>query len=72
MKYKCKGCGKVIGKGDLWNSYTMIGDGKFNSIRGRKYCEPCYFNDDRNKWSKEQPSINLSDLLVEAHTKNNK
>ena len=60
MKYKEYNCSKCS-KSNTCN--LIIADGKFDSNKGKLYCEDCYYTKERMKELKDAPSIDLMELL---------
>ena len=67
---KCSNCKKKIGwLGKKFQSKCvdeMGGDGKHNTIKGKKYCKECYWNSDRIKTLRESPSEDLWGCLAKG------
>ena len=65
MKYtedECYKCKKMT-----WD--LTIADGKFDSKKGKLYCQDCYYNKARTKDLRESPSIDVMELLRKANKK---
>ena len=58
-KYYCHKCKKVV------SGYAIMGDNEYNSIKGKCYCEKCFYTPDRIK-EIHKTSISLMEFIKEG------